>query len=108
MELYHGAHSGYTLHDGQCYTDDLTTAEHYARGGAIATVELDLTGLVVEDLGVGFDHDDPGMSIGDLYEGNADVIIYDDEDGRGRRHTTYRIMSDAAVAAVTILEIEEE
>ena len=53
--LYHGAHTAYTLHEGQCYTSDREVAEWFAKRGVVATIEVDLDALVVERC-PGYDH----------------------------------------------------
>lgn len=103
MTLYHGAHTRFALHVGLCLTDDRSSAETYRQGkGELAEVELDLTGLCVLDLDEGYNRDeDEAPADRDPSEFDCDVIVYDDEDLRGRPHRTWRLVSDRAVDAVT-------
>ena len=101
MRLHHGAHTEYVLHVGQCYTDDERSAEIYANGGSVATIEIDLSDLIVVEV-EDYDHDDNMAPGDDGKTRGADVLIYQDEDERGRTHTTYRLMTRAAVATARI------
>lgn len=107
MRLYHGAHTEYTLHVGQCYTDSETAASRYAGYGEMAEVAISLDGLTVLEID-GYDSD-TDVAPGDdgENENGADVIIYDDQDENGREHVTYRLMSPKAIAAVEIIETWE-
>lgn len=107
-ELAHGAHTRYTPHVGQCYTDDDMSARHYAgQHGQVAWISLDLDGLSVLQLDHGYDreaNEAPGDN-GEDY--GADVIIYEDEDGHGFSHTTWRLMTKRAVESIVEYCIEE-
>lgn len=115
ITLYHGAHSELTIgHEGQCLTDDMDIAESYAgNNGAIYEVELDLGALTVEEC-EGYDRDeDVAPADRDAFRAAAaargvDILIYDDEDVRGREHTCYRLVSDRAVAMVRAAGVEVE
>lgn len=107
ITLYHGAHTKYALHVGQCYTPERDSAEAYALGrGVVAEIELCLDGLRVVELDHGYDREtndapadlDPAAA---AVEHSADVVIFSDEDDRGREHTTYRLLTPAAVSAIT-------
>lgn len=110
--LYHGAHTAYTLHEGQCYTSDREVAEWFARRGVVATIEIDLDALVVEEC-PGYDHDQNYAPADDpeyrraAAERGVDVLVYDDEDELGRMTTCYRLVSERALAAVRVVEVEE-
>jgi hypothetical protein len=108
MELYHGAHTDFTLHTGICFTDSVMVAANYAgMNGEVGIIEADLSGLEVVDLGLGYNHDENVAAGDDGEDLGADVLIYDDEDINGRIHTTWRLMTEAAVAKVTIVETLE-
>lgn len=96
--MFHGAHTRFTTHRGLCLTDDIAAALVYAdEHGTIAHAEVDFGGLRVVEVD-GYNHD-ANVAIGD--DGNdhgADVLVFGDEDASGRQHTTWRLMSDAAVA----------
>lgn len=111
MTLYHGAHTRFALHVGQCWTPCERAARAYADGsGIVVEAELDLDGLDVWEC-EGYDRDAdsaPGDSLASLEEwglptdGSIDVIIFDDEDMFGRPHKTYRLMSELAVTRLTL------
>ena len=111
--FFHGAHTSYTLHEGQCYTDDIAVALRYCAGGRngrVARVDIDLSGLVVEEC-EGYDHDenDCPADCEDFRAAAAargvDVLRYEDEDDTGRRHDCYRLVSPKALAAVTVKRV---
>ena len=116
MTLYHGAHTRFALHVGQCWTPCERAAQAYADGsGIVVEAELDLDGLDVWEC-EGYDRDAdnaPGDSLASLEEwdlptaGSIDVIIFDDEDMYGRPHKTYRLMSELAVARLTVAQSDE-
>lgn len=113
MILYHGAHTSYQLHEGQCYTDDLDVAQRFAgRTGYVATIEIDLDAMVVEEC-PGYDHDENYAPADDpayrraAAERGVDVLVYEDEDELGRTLTCYRLVSDHALAAVRVIEVAE-
>lgn len=104
MTLYHGAHTQFALHTGQCWCRDVENAECYAgRNGVVVTAEIDMSGLRVVEV-EGYDRD-ADYAIGDRASDvvDADVIEFADEDARGRQHRTWRIMSDKALAAVKVI-----
>jgi hypothetical protein len=106
--LHHGAHTKFSLHIGQCFTDDRSAADSYAcqgRAGEIATISADFDGLRVVELDAGYDRD-ANSAPGDddaaelAAEHGADVIIYDDEDIRGQSHRCWRLLTEAALGAI--------
>lgn len=102
--IYHGAHTAYVAHIGQCYTTDRDAADAYARrSGIVVEASIDLAGLVVADVdGYNRDEDEsPGdRGIGEWAALGIDVIRYEDEDERGRAHDCIRIISDRALSAI--------
>ncbi len=100
MKLYHGAHTEYTLHIGQCYTDDKECALAY--GSHLGKIELDLDDLTIAHV-AGYDRDED-FAYGDDGENpeGCDVAVYDDEDIYGNGFKTYRLMTQAAIDAATI------
>lgn len=109
MQAFHGAHTAYTLHLGQCWTDEADIADSYAgRNGVIMEATIDLSGLdMVEVDGYDRDADEaPGDMDVDAFD--CDVIVYDDEDMFGTQHTTWRLVSERAVAAVALVGLLEE
>ncbi len=112
--MYHGNAGKLGLHTGLCLADDPDIAYDYAAATAggydlryVHTVELDLDGLRVVEV-AGYDRDDnvaPGDG-DDTY--GADVMVYDDETITGRAHRTWRLMTPAALAALTHTSTTEE
>lgn len=109
MKLYHGSHRGeLSIHEGLCLTPDLDVAERYAgRLGEVFEVEIDLSALTVVEV-PGYDHDtneapadDASYRAARAAEG-ADVLVYEDEDERGREHKCYRLVSERAMASVLV------
>jgi hypothetical protein len=111
--LYRGNGSG-KVRIGSCWTDELRIAAAYAdasngKAGVVVEAEVDFAGLVVLD---GFDVEDydpdtdraPGDD-GDFERWGADVIVYEDEDPYGRRHMTWRLLTEKAVSAVKVREV---
>ena len=109
MELYHGSHdSTLALHEGICLVDVAEIAACYAgRNGQTYTVDLDLSGLTVEDC-PGYDHDtNEAPADDDGYRADAaargvDVLHYEDEDEQGRRHECWRLVSDRALSSLVV------
>lgn|SRR5487761_1659574 len=114
LTMYHGSSAGeVSLHQGLCFTDDVERARDYALYGGFGPVRyvhsavIDFDGLVVAEMD-GFDRDE-NVAPGDLAaSGGADVIVYDDETPAGRRHRTYRLLTAAALARLTVTGIESE
>lgn len=103
--LYHGAHSSFALHIGQCWTADEDAARAYAQAsGTVEEVEIDWKGLTVEWLEAAYDPAEdaaPGDTAEEIAAYAAqgiDVIWYADADERGVEHETYRIVSARALA----------
>lgn len=110
--LFHGAHTKFAAHVGLCLTDDESVARAYAgKRGELATVEIDLSALMVVDV-PGYDRETneaPGDRESDraaVAATGADVLAFDDEDERGRLHRTWRLVSQRAVAALVVTEEE--
>ena len=103
---YHGSHNGNTaMHHGICLTDDYDVACVYAgKQGVVVEVEMSLSGLSVASMGA-YDHDENDAPGDDGDDHGVDVLEYEDEDERGTTHDTVRLMTDAALAAVTSVEI---
>lgn len=108
-ELYHGAHTRFSLHVGQCFTDRLASAVVYQGScGYLAEVAINLDGLTVVSV-ESYDRD-TNTAVGDSAAdvATADIVEYDDEDERGCRHRTWRIMTERALAAVTVVCVTSE
>lgn len=105
--MHHGAHTRFALHLGLCVTDDEDVARVYGGKGELATVSVALDGLTVVEV-PGYDRETdeaPGDRAADraaIAATGADVLVFDDEDARGRSHRTWRLVSDRALAAVTV------
>ena len=109
MKVFHGAHTKFALHVGLCLTDDRDVAAVYATSrGVVQEMYLDMSDLSVVEID-GYDRDSdyaPGDNPGDDYA--ADILIYRDEDARGIQHKTWRIWSEKALAALTLIESDDE
>ena len=109
IETYlHGAHRGeLVVHVGICLTDDADSAQAYADvsdTGTVHVIEIDMGGLRVVQVD-GYDRDtnespadDDAASAAREYD--ADVIRFSDEDPMGQEHTTWRLLTQAAVDAI--------
>lgn len=109
---YHGCLTD-TLprHAGLCLTLSESAARQYGRScagrqGYVHTVEIDEDALVIVDVD-GYDHDTntaPGDTARSraalIAEYGCDAIRFEDEDETGRTHTTLRLLTDAALAAI--------
>jgi hypothetical protein len=103
--LYRAHHSAdmlITPVEGWCLTDEIDAARRYGRYIAVVSVDLDeLTFSEVD----GYDHDTnttPADSRDFRAAQGADVLGYDDENEFGEAHYTWRLASEAAVAACRI------
>ena len=102
MEIsgYHGG-SLTAAYVGLCLTNDETAAENYAEqnGEGCRVYEVVIgSGLNVVDVEYDYDGCEP------ILNGvTADVAEYLDCDEQGRTHRTWMLLTDAAVAATTIL-----
>lgn len=108
IDVYHGAHSAYVNHIGQCWTDEELSAEFYAGdSGFLAIGILDMSRLVVIEFspGEGYDRDTDTAPGDDNDNYGADVLIYGDEDPRGNYHVTWRLMTQAAIDAIEVVEV---
>ena len=109
MKIYHGAHTKYELHEGQCYTDDEDSAISYAEDGFLTTCELEMRGLkILED--VPYDREDNShptdfQKYRDKLSKKYDVVMYDDEDPRGQPHKTIRLLTKRAIKHLTVMEV---
>jgi hypothetical protein len=109
MRMFHGSSSDtVALHQGLCLTDADDAARDYANAAwgthYLHTVDIDLDGLTVADAPEDWDRDEntAASDNGGDYDG-ADIIVYGDETPMNHRHVTYRLMTPAALAAVTIV-----
>jgi hypothetical protein len=119
MTGYHGtSQTEWTLHVGLCLARWSEVADGYAAEWATASrparvfeVEVDLEGLNVVEAEAG-NHDeatwagDSAASLADYAANGADIIVYEDEDYNGRSHTTYRLVSERAVAAAKVVAVD--
>lgn len=109
--MFHGAHRSFASHLGLCLTDDEDVARTYGSRGELATVSLDLSSLTVVEV-AGYDRETneaPGDRESDraaLVAAGADVLVFDDEDERGRSHRTWRLVSERAIAALVVETVE--
>lgn len=106
MLVYHGAHTKFKPHIGQSYTTDKKVALSYSGdNGWLATARLNLNGLSVREVDP-YDRD-LDTAIGD--DGKpllgVDVVVFDDEDPRGRPHKTWRLMSRKALRNLRVQSI---
>jgi hypothetical protein len=109
--MYHGSSSrDLPLHEGLCLAGEEDAALDYALYSAfgpdryVHEVTADLDGLTVLHLDEGYDRDE-NIAPADLDPSafpGADVIVFADETIRGRAHDTYRLLTPAALAAVTV------
>lgn len=112
-EMYHGSHKGaMTLHLGLCLTDCPAIAGSYAGKGKVFSIRVNADGLTIRKID-GYDRNidtapgDSDESLAALAAEGVDIVIFSDEDNRGRAHDTYRIVSDRALSALSqIAEIE--
>lgn len=49
---------------------------------------------------------DSAASLAAYVAAGADVLVYEDEDYRGRSHETYRLVSERALAAAKVVAVE--
>lgn len=106
--MFHGKAGALELHRGLCLTDEADIAAEYARYGyagsearLVYAITVDLDNLTVAEVD-GYDRDENWAPGDDHQYADADVIVYTDETIGGNAHTTWRLMSAAALAAVTI------
>ena len=99
---YHGSKAGTVAHLGFCLTDDDIAAENYAAQNAGYDEPVVYTVTIAADLSVAdVDYDyDSGEPV--LADCDADIACYEDCDETGRTHTTWMLLTPAAVAATTI------
>ena len=114
MEMAHGTDTNFTAFIGICLTDDEQAATHYATDRAgwdedaavIHWIDIDLSGLTVIEV-EGYDPTNNVAPGDDDEHYGVDVIVFTDETIRGRRHSTWRIVSDRGVATIEYLCTEE-
>lgn len=118
MTGYHGtSQASWDIHVGACLATDEDVAANYAaewataaRPGRVFQVEIDLAGLTVVEAAAG-DRDaatwagDSAASVAAYVAAGADVLVYDDEDYRGRSHETYRLVSERAMASARVVAV---
>lgn len=107
--MYHGNTGSLELHPGLCLTDEDAIAAAYGEYGGgnpddavVHEVTIDLDGLAVVKVD-GFDRDTNEAPGDDHTWDGADVIVFTDEDPRGNAHTTWRLMTPAALARVALV-----
>lgn len=117
MTGYHGtSRNDWAIHVGACLATDSDIAENYAtewatssRPARVFEVELDLDGLSVVEAEPG-DRDSATWAgdydLESYAAAGADVLVYEDEDYRGRSHETYRLVSERALAAARVVAVE--
>jgi len=113
MRMYHGGNTT-TAHQGLCLTDDYDVAVGYAVDKNAATTviefEVDWDAITVGEADR-FDDNGNGdwIAVGDDDSdiADTDLIGFDDQGMRCETHRTWRLMSAAAVAAVTMVAVHE-
>ena len=113
ITVHHGSSSDtLPVHPGLCLTEDEDSAADYARSAFgthyVHEAALNLDGLTVIDADGDWDRDEntAASDLGGDYDG-ADIITYDDETPMNRRHVTYRLMTPAALAALTAVRVRD-
>lgn len=112
--MYHGTSSAaLPIHEGLCLTSDDDRAREYAAAcygtRYVHEVTIDLAGLAVTDLDEGYDRDaNEAPADADPASFGCDVIIFADETPHGHHHTTWRLLTTAALAAITVTATTEE
>lgn len=112
MILFHSTRrAALTAHVGLCLTD----SERATYGEHVYTVEIDTSAIKVvevvvsrEDIDLNIWPGDSKRSLAALAADGIDLVVYEDMDPSGRTHTTYRLVTDAAVAAVASIEMVAE
>lgn len=111
--LWHGtAEAELPLHEGLCLAETESAADgyrRYNRGRYVHAVILDFEGLRVMELDDRYDRDaNTAPADADPRDYDADVIIFTDETPDGKEHATYRLLTAAALAAVTVTATADE
>ena len=96
--VLHGTTGEFTAHIGLCLTDDAEAANRYAarstRRGTVYTIDIDMRGLRVGRVEVGFDESgapgDSSEECAEYAEEGFDLIKFED-DAYGHSHTTWRM-----------------
>jgi hypothetical protein len=107
VKMHHGTSSkSLTLHVGLCLVVDEDRAAEYAQAAFgthfVHEVTVDLDGLAVKEVEGEWDRDEAAAASDFGGDFGADIIVYDDETPYQRQHITYRLMTPAALAAVTV------
>jgi hypothetical protein len=110
MRMFHGSSSQtLALHEGLCLAEDENIARDYAiytsGDSYLHDLELSFAGLTVTELDEGYDRD-ANIAPADLDPSafpGTDIITFTDETITGREHVTYRLLTPAALAAVTVM-----
>jgi len=107
MNLYHGSIQPFSAHVGLCLTDDDVAAEEYISrwGGFLTKVFLNADDLLIMDLDAAEYPDHAPGDAGTAADYPADVISYADGN-EFREHHTWRVASEAAVAALSVVWTE--
>lgn len=111
MTYYHGSKGPSESYEGMCLTTDLAVAVTYAgKTGTVYEVEIAVDLRTCRCEGINeetgeCDADDSDFRAECAADG-YDVLTYADQDKRGCYHDCYRIISDRAVAACTMYELE--
>tara|TARA_R110000822_G_C15213416_1_gene483544 strand:- start:452 stop:823 length:372 start_codon:yes stop_codon:yes gene_type:complete len=107
---YHGAHTKFTTHEGQCFTTDFDVALKFAgMSGVVAKVEIG-NALTITDCD-GYDHDTNDCAADNeafrakMALSGSDVLRYDDEDDCGNELECFRIVSVAAMNGVVVVAV---
>lgn len=115
MTFFHGTkNDNVTLHIGFCVTTDEDAARRYGRYGVLAELAIDTSALRIlsvdvsrEDIDANNWPGDTAASAAAIVADGYDAVEYTDMDCDGNTHPTLRLLTAAAVAAVTILATEE-
>ena len=116
MAFFHGTRNDeFAAHTGLCVTTDADAARRYGRNGIMVELEIATCNLRIlaaqvsrEDIDANNWPGDTAASIAALVAQGYDAVTYLDMDGDGHAHPTLRLLTPAAVAAVTVVGIVEE
>lgn len=101
---YHGTRRDFLAYVGICLTTSERSAKTY---GEVHELTLDMDGLNMREV-EGYDRNansaraDRADDLAALAAEGVDVLIYDDEDEMGRQHDCIRLISQRAVARLTV------
>jgi len=110
LKLYHGAHTNFELHEGQCFTDSIKNAFVFSgEKGEVCEILLPDDVVIKED--VPYNHDE-NLHPSDFKEyrekkrdEGIDILMYEDEDELGDRFTTYRVVNPRILPRIRIKRI---